>query len=745
MSKFLFVLVGFAFGAIAGGVVAPSILSEPAPTPVAPAPREEVAAEPEKPRETPPPVEEFTADDSDWGAVLSSIPTDELPALTGSVSGTVRTESGEPLAGVTIRSSTSERPESYEYKSEHEAGIEEYLSNSARLYRWRRALRQETTSGADGSYTLTGLAEEFSYSFSAEAEGYQVRAEGRGRAKVGDTVDFTAKAQGKIRLSIVTPSGEEPKSANIRLETGAQGPRHSMHWTPRKPEIDVDFGTFILHVTSGEEFAAEPQSITIEKGVVQELEIALKGRTGIKIEVVYPPDENTDNNTNSVIYWAKSRTINEPEELKTKGTQAWVHRGAASVWDMPAGEYSVGIASSWDGEIDTVQTVSVAEGETAKCTFQIEGPDRSKMVVVWVYDHEGNMMRNVQFMTTLKSANGGRNSRGIQARRKRDGSYWVDLGKERQDVIEGNAEGEVTLEVNAGPNRRSLPITALGEDLEVRLGAPATLNVLIANYVGSEHEGQISLQLVPRVESDPNDPYGMMRHSSYVRHHNGRPQIDDEGRATLGPVEEGSYELLVQAKSSSRRWEMNQLDTIPIDLTAGENSTQITLPQLFSVTFVIEGKTEGVSLSLRKPEERWGRNSQQPDENGRATFDAVVAGEYVAQINGPNIAGMMKIQVPTSGEIAWAPQEINAYHVSINDEDGNYANAGLEDGDLIIGVGDIRFEEQKQLSILQLKARTEDEVTIVVLRGGQELEITTESETFNDYQKAGGWLQPTAQ
>ena len=122
-----------------------------------------------------------------------------LPVVFGSgrITGFVRTASGVPLPGAVVRAQLQVKPR---VERRHTTGVppDPDLSRSIRELVDRQRLdvanRREATTGADGSYSIEGLADGRDYSLDAYRKSYRIwRLPGaRSRFRSGDSCDFTA-------------------------------------------------------------------------------------------------------------------------------------------------------------------------------------------------------------------------------------------------------------------------------------------------------------------------------------------------------------------------------------------------------------------------------------------------------------------------------------------------------------------------------------------------------------------------
>ena len=104
----------------------------------------------------------------------------------------------------------------------------------------------------------------------------------------------------------------------------------------------------------------------------------------------------------------------------------------------------------------------------------------------------------------------------------------------------------------------------------------------------------------------------------------------------------------------------------------------------------------------------------------------------------------MRWTVP-SGAVVFKETSYNALKVSVTDQEGELAKAGLADGDLVVAVNGKEFEGamQMQMMLSGAMARGED-ARLTIQRGGRTLEVTVNLKKImmGGGGKAGGSVRP---
>ena len=100
----------------------------------------------------------------------------------------------------------------------------------------------------------------------------------------------------------------------------------------------------------------------------------------------------------------------------------------------------------------------------------------------------------------------------------------------------------------------------------------------------------------------------------------------------------------------------------------------------------------------------------------------------------------MQVQVPGRSVIRFAPVAKNAMRVTVSSTDGGFAKAGFRDGDILVGIDGVEFQNEQHMNALYRVAWASEGAKFEVLRGGQRLTISTEPGILR--QNPGGRMVP---
>ena len=94
--------------------------------------------------------------------------------------------------------------------------------------------------------------------------------------------------------------------------------------------------------------------------------------------------------------------------------------------------------------------------------------------------------------------------------------------------------------------------------------------------------------------------------------------------------------------------------------------------------------------------------------------------------------------------VVFDPPPVNAIRVYVSDLEGPLAAAGFEDGDVVRKINGQTFEGEEQLALLGVFLQGAESVTIVVARGGEEVEMVVDPRGLFDG-NPGGRFEPTSE
>lgn len=261
----------------------------------------------------------------------------------GVVTGRVRTADGDPLAGVVVRADLSLPRRANQRITTGvppEPDVGEMIQRMADQERFRREVRREAVTGADGSYMLSGLAEQ-RYLIRAYLRGFTITPEegGSRAAGPGETCNFRAKRVAEFLAQVLLPDGTAPEVAWFHFESG--GRRELRSWRPGDPVILLGPGTWRASVSAGtmREYELAGLSLTItedEEGLFETFQLRIRpGITGRVFGVGNPPKRRYE-----VRYMPVSLN-EEPDLRKLRSSGKRPRDGRVTFGPMPTGDYVI--------------------------------------------------------------------------------------------------------------------------------------------------------------------------------------------------------------------------------------------------------------------------------------------------------------------------------------------------------------------------------------------------------------------
>ena len=730
----------------------PAGAGERAPVPAAVAPPATAADEPAAP----------TAGRTELSKAIAAIAAEELSTATGTITGRVVTEEDAAVANVLVRAEGSgESPAMRKSRRGHTGDwtIEDEVVDVISRRRFQDVTRCETRTGQDGRFALTVLRE-YTYSVSAFADDYEIFAEGGTRnVEAGQKVAFTAHPVVALTCTVLLPGGAQPDEATIDVQTtvgeGGRGrsiSSRSEQWLPDSPVLRLRSGSVSLsaRVTiDGEEYASDKQEVVIAAGVAPPpMTFNLRGRTGIKGVVELQENEVVA----SLLVYVASGGVDsafDPRRMPRGNKRDWLNRSRGfefSFPDLAPGTYGLYVAFSDEGPVVAADAVEVVDRMVVH-NVKVPPLDPSEYVVVWVYGPDGTLLRDVSIASGRRSGSSS-SSGGSPVLKRKDGAFLVlhyrrseSSGDEDGDdvrysvCVRSSVYGAKNVEYRRGKN----------SELTVRFVEPATLDVTVTGYAGSNLEGWLFVDVL---EKSDDSSVARMRAIRDPR----AGGLDAEGRQTFGPLEPGSYDVSLRVKSDDAFSDSRRVASVPVTLQAGKNAVQVAVPELHTLTVVFDDPPASGRVNLLAVGERRSagllRLPRRIDKDGKVEFTFLTAGEYRVTVQGGGADGMgeMRVSVPADREVRFAPKPLNALAITVTDAAGRFAEAGFQTGDLLIGLQGAEFTNAIDRETAERKAMGDEEVECIVLRGNERITLKVIFQKLRErgIKGPGGYMEPTS-
>lgn len=647
----------------------------------------------------------------------------DLPeAGTGRITGIVKLKDGAPLPGVTVR---VKGHTSYyaRWRNGEEPSLEEELTHVIKRKKFAKATTIETVTGTDGKFELSGAAD-IDYAIEARLDGYQIVARS---PQVRPGAHIVLFAEPVVRLSVrmeridgkpvtrgMLCQGHEAKK---ELRSGGVG------WYPESPELRYPAGTYHFWGKDQSDMgvSSEVVTVTLEAGVTPaELVLVLKEWPGISGRLVFA-DEDEDNAWPEIaaVYFGDELPPATFDKDKVKGRprqtcdcRSWDN------WQYMFPECQPGnylIYAMMGGSVVASAAVTVSD-KLVRQDLNVAAPDRGDFIVVRGHDPENKLLDDLSFSIKHITQNGSHSSGG-QAKRKSDGSYWVQ--KYRYGANENREDGGrwfiVVSSKSCGTKEVEFEF-ASRDDITVRFHKPAFIVASIPGTIDVAYKDRLTIAarkggLTGTGASTP-----------------GTGSKPDSGQSRLGPFEPDRYvvQLLLSTEpgSGGMRGAMVVAE-VEVTLTSGENLVSLAMPELYTLTVQLREAVKGQIVSLGKPG-RGGRE-RRCNERGEVVFKDVLQGNYTLRLNYQEV---MNIEVTRSATIDFEPQVMNAIKVRVSKPDCYAAIVGLQSDDLIIASNGVEFTDEDQM-YRALYPRGAKKVKLTVARGLTKFDVEIEIEKFS--------------
>lgn len=648
------------------------------------------------------------------------------PELRGDrrIEGTVRTESGPPLAGVRIRVS-------------HAARLPVALSGDppeapaapldAAREAWERAARRaaedrETGTDAEGRFQIAGLTEA-PYKVVAVKEGWELRAADR-RAwptvRPNAQVDFVATRMVEVPIAVRFDDGTAPAEAAVRCDVkrGDQTWGSSVYWVATRPAIRLAPRTYALSATAVDDrgpgrprpMRSAPVTVIVpESGAAPATTLELRPVLGIRGRLRIEGQETVGRVEVSLVRVGDGPP--DPHALTTVPGRRLFGPGATryEILDVEPGRYLIGADHrTLEGAVPIVHAVVEVRDGIVEHDLVLPPPDASAGLRVRVTGPDDEPVEDVEFDFEMQSPDGQGYLGSADATQLGRGEWVLALDEPiRQALCEGKPPGAaVTLLVTSGAyGARREAIAAGARAHAVRFGRLTVLTIEIAG-LPEPLRRRLSFAL-------NHPPSGPLPSGRSVRVLGGERSLDATGCATFDPIGGGDYQVqgtLETADGQGRFVVIRQ----PVSLAGGPVTERLAMPRLYrlEVTLPEDAKPDqgGRSLEIQQVTEsgQWagGGASAEADAGGRVVFPELIAGRYDLRRQGPTAAREMRITVEGDCRLAFRPAPLDTLEFTADPDEaeGLLPRAGLRSGDCIVGVEGDGFDGLTEF-VARLEAR----------------------------------------
>ena len=575
-------------------------------------------------------------------AVMEAEPVPAPEAGQGTIQGRVTDAAGEAVAGVHMTLSAVADANAYPRQDpqvDPDVAMLKYLRHMIQQHRWGSAYRQVTTTDADGRYRFESVTAR-KHRVEAQRDGYQIqpRDHRTWQGVLPDaTLDFLATPMARLRLELLGTAA--PTSLDVQLRN-ATGSTIGMQWSPSRPVLDCQPGTWDVSVSGGTqgELRAGPYPLVLVAGAEpQTIRVELEVRPVLRLHLKFAPDEVMPVFT----YMMPSPAGGMPTAtvLRARGKmdmRRWINsqmltpaatEHVETFNDLEEGAYVVGIARTREGALEHMEEI-VLTGGVVDHTIQVPPLEADSYIMVSAYGPDGALVKGAQYSTGVRSETSSSSGRSETALR-RDGRVLV-MHQDRGEAPGAGATWWVDVTVPNLGSKRVEYVRGAVRELRVDFQEPAEVSVEVKGVRGTPYEGRISVGLHPGA-SRQRGGFGS------------GPQADKDGVYVVRGIQPGDYVVSLQVQSGDHR--SIPVAEVPYTVRTGRQTTAVTLPALYTLT--VRGGSRRVACSTSGKGGARVHLSAIADDDGVAMFDALPAGTYTISAD----RGRAEVTLPGPSEI----------------------------------------------------------------------------------------------
>jgi len=659
------------------------------------------------------------------------------------IRGRVLFADGSPVSGVTVRA-IGPRTGMYRQPTEGaplRKSEAERIEDARRAAAWDAATTQETVTGADGTYRLTGLRA-MEYYVRAWSAGLAIRAApGQSAERVfwpGDEFHFQAARVLRVHVAIRDSAGNSPTRANVRWTTlGERGGGSGAFWTPTSATIYMEPGTWVVRATADgrDILEAGPVTVTVEEGSeTPSIVLETRGVARIRGHIAMHAGQNWSSIRVYAAPNVEGRVATDAELAQGLETSARGPRVAFAFDNLEPGTYTV--AASLDGRtIDCRTKVTVAD-RTVACTLIMPPLDGKRALLVRVTGPDGELLDDVQIGLEIREGSSVMTRGAGRAHRQPDGRWLYPIVDRAQQASSGRGARWTLVVTSDALGSKRVPFDhGREQSIDIAFGRPASVEIT-AQGASEDTRRRLAVVLVGKGESGATALRLMDRSNAQG--------LGADARKTISPVAPGKYDVQLWLRAALP----NAILVAQEKITVGTGILRVNLrvPRIVNVTLRAPGLEPGDRLSLspvRDPGSRSFQLRSVLDDSKSATWRNIPVGRYVVA---GLIAGKhseMLLNVTASDTHTFVPANLDGLRLTVDEPYGKLANAGFITGDVIIRIADTSFRTRGDWSMLLVAAHGKQAVDFVVLRSGSETVVTARPTLFTGEPVGGHWQPVT--
>ncbi len=672
----------------------------------------------------------------DWATTLGD--------LDQEIVGELSDPEGNPLSGVRIVASAYDLPNSLKRLDPTEVALDSYLEREAMRFEARQRLEREAVTDEAGNFTFSQLFEG-RYLIQSQTDQLYIKPS---YARAGATLKLIAVPGAAIEieltergarfqepvtviLSVFQPEesvASSPKSRRVLIksnfrESKMRSDQIRIGWDSTKRRHIVPLDRNRLSVTG--DFEAGPIEIELNPTGVTRVEAEIMRATKLTGRVLYA--DRTPLRRGWVWLLPASGDIPTPEKLvdhpEVKRESA--NRGRTFEFRaLKPGKYWIGFGSDHQkpDRVEPIELVGLLHRD-----FFLEREVRDPTLVIEVSSPEQKRLElqfvNLQLLTTPPQWE----------------SPEIEFGADRQNLIFVSSDFERALS-KAGANtdlKLTYGVTGYGNgewqgaantrSIEIELEAPGYVDVTIEDSAVAPAARPL-LTVNARLA---NSNFGNTN------------QFENTDKVRIGPLNPGEYLIELGMKLKAQHYSEIGIVTERFQVVSGDNSVELIAPPIFPVEITFPEKFAGTSFNLKRDEkEASGLHDSIPPE-AIVRFPGLPAGRYQLQLMTGMGVELMSFEVIGPTQFEFEAQAVNALEVSIYDDKGTAFQLGFRDGDLVVAIDGVEFENMNELQTQFAMAMSKEEITLGIDRRGRRVSIKIKpKELMGNQGNLGANLEP---
>lgn len=631
-----------------------------------------------------------------------------LPAGSGTLEGQVLTDRGDPVPEVRVSLRALPEP------ALPEPGA--VARQPAPLAPTAEEAGHAVTDAA-GRFRFEGLPRG-RWRVSARRDGWLIAAASpaSGIVRTGGRIAFVAARLVSVPIEVVFPDGTQPRYAVLRTERvrGRTVRTRSLGWSPGVPSVKLEEGRTALRAeVAGRaaaragvrgEWVSDEVALAIDADAPPStVRLVLHRRLGIRGRVEFGP---TVSPAAVDVVQVLCFALRPDRELDARffegreGPTAWASPSdgyAFEFLDLLPGRYALGVRAGGSGPALAWRAVDLERG-VEEIVLRVDDEELARRCLrVRLVGPSDEPVVGARFSLAGEESLSSWSRSAAALPAATPGRYFVVVPRDALERI-GSRGFRLTLRVAArGIPAKEVPVESLDREVVVRFGANARLEVTVEGFDRPDVPRPLRVEIAGPSLSLSREP-------------------DPSGRVVFEPIEPGRFLLRLLGGSPEARRLLSQ----PIDVAAGTTRRTLAVPPLHTLEVVLPEAADGEQVALLAG---WGGELRATVRQGRARFEGLPAGPYTIVWTGLGTFDVHPVTLPVAGPVVFAPSQLDALLVRIEDPLAPLARAGVADGDLIVSVDGEALSGKGRMETALVRALAREEVRVTLWRGGRLVEI----------------------